>query len=307
MNENLYEEVSYAEARKRNLLIAIVKVFSAYNFDITQEFRKEEISSLFFFRVSDLNNYFDEFFEIHEDKYVICGAKVNEIDEILKKHKHTVKNVESAKVLFCKSFGRFYEEYEKSKGYSFPSNKFKMIFKAISPIIPILHWGLLPIFPEYLIENSETIPENRILEFYYHYHMLTALLEEVKGKGVNLSMKGDLNLNKPLTFSVYSRRWGQTDTYYMERTIDGWNVRHISINGRCEKNGEGTLFANLRHDSIFFPKEGVMNALESLWDLADENEMSVAELQEKLQQIANWISTMEKTVGGSQPEWVGYY
>jgi len=63
----------------------------------------------------------------------------------------------------------------------------------------------------------------------------------------------------------------------------------------------------LRHDCIFFSEDGVKHALENLWDLADENEMSVEELQEKLQQIADWISIVEKTVGESQPEWVRYY
>jgi hypothetical protein len=137
-----------------------------------------------------------------------------------------------------------------------------LIFEAIKPFIPVLHWGLLPIFPEHLMENSQKIPENNIVDFYYHYHMLTALLKEVQGEGVKLCMKGDINLNKTLTFSVYSRRWGHKDTYRMERTIDGWNVNHIAINGKCEKNGEGSLLRNLRQGHIFFPKEGVKYALE---------------------------------------------
>lgn len=307
MNDDFYEDVSYAKARKRNLLIAMAKIFSTREFDITRKFTEEEISSIFYFRIGDLHNYIDEFFKMDGDKYVISNKIVNEIHEILKRHTTAVQNLKSAKILFCKSFGRFYEEYEKSNRYNFLSNKFKTIFKAISPIIPILHWGLLPIMPEYLMQNSGKIPEDNIIGFYYHYHMLTALLKEVEGEGVALSMKGDLNLNKPLTFSVYTRRWGHNDTYHIERTIDGWNARHISINGKCEKSGEGALFANLHHDSIFFPEDGVRHALESLWDLADENEMSVEELQEKLQQIADWISTVEKTVGESQPEWVGYY
>lgn len=307
MDEDYYGDVSYAEARKRNLLIVMARVFSEREFDVARKYSKEELSSIFYFRISDFYKYADEFFEIYEDKYVICNEKANKINKILKKHIAAAQNLKSAKTLFSKSFGRFYEEYEKSNGYNFPSNKFKAIFKAIMPIIPILHWGLLPIIQEHLMVNSGIIPENSIIDFYYHYHMLTALLKEVEGEGVVLSMKGDLNINKILTFSVYSRRWGHKDTYHIERTIDGWNVRHISINGRCEKNGEGALFSNLHHDGIFFPEDGVRHALESLWNLADENEMHVKELQEKLQQIANWISIVEETVGKNQPEWVGYY
>ncbi len=66
-------------------------------------------------------------------------------------------------------------------------------------------------------------------------------------------------------------------------------------------------FCNLNHDSIFFPEGAIKHALETLWCMADEEEMPVEELQEKLQQIASWISVMEKTVGEYQPEWVGYY
>lgn len=301
------EDVNYADARKRNLLIAIAKAFSTHELEMTRKFTKGELSSIFYFRISDLHDYIDEFFEMQGDEYIICNEKVKEIDEILKKHIAAVQNLKSAKTLFSKSFGRFYEEYEKSKGYNFPSNKFNSIFKIICPIIPIIHWGLLPIIPEYLMENSQRIPENNIVDFYNHYHMLTALLKEVEGEGVTLSMKGDLNINKSLKFSVYSRRWGHKDTYRVERTIDGWNVKHISINGKCEKNGEGALFNNLQHDCIFFPEDGVRHALENLWNLADENEMPVEELQEKLQQIADWISIVEKAVGENQPEWVGYY
>lgn len=307
MDEVYYEDVSYTEARKRNLLIAIVRVFSEHEIDVTRKYTKEELSSIFYFRISDLHNYLDEFFQAYEDGYVIHNEKVKTIHEILKKHVSAVQNLKSAKTLFSKSFGRFYEEYEKSNGFKFPYNKFNSMFKAITPIIEILHWGLLPIIPEHLMVNSGVIPENRIIYFYYHYHMLTALLKEVEGEGVALSMKGDLNINKILTFSVYSRRWGHEDTYHIERTIDGWNARHISTNGKCEKNGEGALFSNLHHDNIFFPEEGVSHALENLWNLADENEIPVKELQDKLQQIADWISAVEKVVGENQPEWVGYY
>lgn len=308
MSDYIHENVSYSDARKRNLLIVIPKVLLNNEFRVNSKFSKEELSTIFYFRTSDLYYYIDEFFrKLDEDKYIIRDEIEKNINQILNKHTDALKNLESAKVLFNKGFGRFYLESEKSKSLRFQHNKFNTIFEAIKPIIPILHWGLLPILPEHLMTNSQKIPENNIIDFYYHYHMLTALLKEMEGRGVKMSMKGDINLNKPLTFTVYSRRWGHTDTYRMERTIDGWNVKNIAINGKCEKNGEGSFIMNLRQDHIFYPKEGVKYALENLWDLADENEMPVEELQEKLQQIADWISAVEKTVGKNQPEWVNYY
>lgn len=71
--------------------------------------------------------------------------------------------------------------------------------------------------------------------------------------------------------------------------------------------GEGTLIANLDHDSIFFPKEGVKYALSKLWEQAEDGELTLSELQERLQQVADWISIVEKAVGEGQPDWVGYY
>lgn len=35
--------------------------------------------------------------------------------------------------------------------------------------------------------------------------------------------------------------------------------------------------------------------------------VTLSELQERLQQVANWISIVEKAVREGQPDWVGYY
>ena len=115
-----------------------------------------------------------------------------------------------------------------------------------------------------------------------------------------------LPLGKRLTFKVYNRRWGHADTYGITRTIEGWNVSHIT-NGKSEKDGDGTLIANLNHDSIFFPEEGVKYALSKLWEQAEDGELTLSELQKRLQQVADWISIVEKAVGEGQPDWVGYY
>lgn len=63
----------------------------------------------------------------------------------------------------------------------------------------------------------------------------------------------------------------------------------------------------LHHDSVFYPEDGVKYALAELWNQAEEGEVTFEELQIRLQQIADWISTVEKAVGEGQAEWVGYY
>ena len=78
------------------------------------------------------------------------------------------------------------------------------------------------------------------------------------------------------------------------------------MQGECKKNGEGGLFMNLEHDSVFYPKDGVQYALEKLWEDADEGEIDFEELKKRVQQIADWISAVEKSIN-AQPEWVYYY
>ena len=145
-----------------------------------------------------------------------------------------------------------------------------------------------------------------MIEYYNHPDCLKALLNEVKNKGIILSNKSDDTLDKEIPFKVYTRRWGHEDTYSIKRTVNGWYCKYIAIRGECEKNGEGGLFKNLDHDSIFYPKEGVAYAMERLWEEADEGEIDFEELSKKLQQIADWISVVEKSIN-AQPEWVGYY
>ena len=84
-------------------------------------------------------------------------------------------------------------------------------------------------------------------------------------------------------------------------------MKRISINVKCDKDGTGALLHNLHHDSVFYPEDGVKYALAELWNQAEEGEITFEELQIRLQQIADWISNVEKAVGEGQPEWVGYY
>ena len=46
--------------------------------------------------------------------------------------------------------------------------------------------------------------------------------------------------------------------------------------------------------------------MQRLWEDADDGKIDFDELSERLQQVADWISTVEKSVN-AQPEWVNYY
>lgn len=134
--------------------------------------------------------------------------------------------------------------------------------------------------------------------------MYKIILGEYKYK---LSYRGDINLDYKLNFKVYTRRWGHYDNYSIARTITGWKVSHLSYNGNDEKDGSKYLLKSLDHDSVVYPEDGIKYALVTLWNMADEEEMSVEELQIKLQEIADWISEVEKVTGATQPSWCGYY
>lgn len=309
MDEDEYwGEVSQQDARKRNLLIMIAKTIIANDFKLDRTYNQDEISDFFRFKKSDFAFFLNNFFTSdNAEIYYLNETASTEIVEIMSKHREVIGKVESAKAVYVKTFGRYREEMERNEGHNFDFEKLNLIYEKISPIIVILHWGLLPIIPDDLMINSDSIPEKDVVYFYDQYHMLEALLREVNGEGEEMTLTGDDSIDKDLSFSVYNRRWGHKDNYRVKRTIDGWDVRHISINGKCKKNGEGALLVNLHHDSIFFPEEGVKHAMEILWYESDEGEINIQELQVKLQQIADWISSVEKNLGESQPEWVNYY
>lgn len=131
---------------------------------------------------------------------------------------------------------------------------------------------------------------------------------ELIGQGKDWkSVEGDINLDKDMKFKVYTTRWGHDDIYTIRRTFKGWDVRHIGINGETEKNGRGALESNLEHDSICYPKEGVEYAFQTLWQEADTTSMSIEELQSRIQDIADWISEVEKVTHQYQPDWCLYY
>ena len=310
MEEEIWldDEQLGCEARKRNLKISIVKGILKNDFDLKRQYSRVDLIQYFYFRQRDLLLYCNEMFELIDSQYVLTEQMCHWIKEVIKRHKQAKEHLQDAQVLFEKTFGRFEDEYESSKHWDFDGFTLNNIYKnQLHSVMQVLHWGMLPIIPEYLMVNSERIPEKGIVDFYNHYHMLQQMRKEILGKGAVMDVKGDLTLDKEMTFKVYTRRYGHEDTYRIKRTVEGWEVRHISINGKCDKDGTGALLQNLDHDSVFYPEEGVKHALEELWNQAEEGEMDFQDLQIRLQQIADWISVVEKAVGEGQPAWVNYY
>lgn len=298
--------VDYNDARKRNLKIKIFKAYFAEEKRIENNFNKEEIKSIFYFKESDMIHYFDIFFKkMPNDSFRIKKEIEKELQSFKKKHNEHYSQREALK-------NEYISLYNSLKG-SFVAFKSDMeIIKRDMPkaieIACKIHYIYAPIYSEQMIINRGCLPESDLKDYYNHFHAIEDLYYELIGRGKEWrSIEGDINLNQEMSFKVYTTRWGHYDTYRIKRTYEGWYVEHIAINGKAEKNGRGALQQNLRQDSIFYPIEGVEHAFETLWDDADKIEMSVEELQHRLQQIADWISEVEIITHKYQPDWCLYY
>lgn len=304
--ESLEYEKEWQKVRERNLKINIAKQLIINGFAEKKTFTRQELKDIFSFKESDVLQVAPELFEIGEEKYTMTPEFTLFVDKVVRSNKSVKEYLTDAEAEFIKIYGSFRAEAERDIYRAYAGGKYQKIFNKLKEIIPIIHWGRLPIFNKYLLYNREKDPELEMIEYYEHPDCLNALLNEVKGKGLILSNKSDDTLDKEIPFKVYTRRWGHENGYSIKRTVNGWHCGYIATRGECKKNGEGGLFNNLDHDSVFYPKDGVAYAMEKLWEAADEEEIDFDELTKRIQQIADWISAVEKSID-TQPEWVGYY
>ena len=93
---------------------------------------------------------------------------------------------------------------------------------------------------------------------------------------------------------VFSRRWGHEDTYIVKRIDNGWYIEFGGRKGNCDKAGAPYLFDILRNDSINHPSD-LGGYMEFLWDQAEEQHLSVEEVQNYLNDLGKWIQEVEKS------------
>ncbi len=302
----LEDEMAWKKVRERNLKINIAKQLIIRGLSERRSFTRQEIKDIFSFKESDVLYIAPDLFDIVEEDYVMTSEFAEYLDKVFRSNNAVKDHLSAAEAEYIRIYGSFCEEAEKDIYRAYSGDRYRKLFDKLKEIIPIIHWGRLPIFNKYLIYNREKDPELEMIEFYEHPDCLNALLNEVKNKGIILSNKSDDTLDKEMSFKVYTRRWGHEDRYSIKRTVNGWYCGYLAIGGECKKSGEGGLFNNLDHDSIFYPKDGVAYAMEKLWEAADEGEIDFDELIIRIQQVADWISAVEKSID-AQPEWVGYY
>lgn len=300
------EERKWNKVRERNIKINIAKQLIKIEKVEKRSFTRQDLKELFSFKESDILYVAPSIFDIRGEQYIMTSVFVEFIDKVVRSNKAAKAALSAAEAEYIRVYGSFRENAEKNMYRAYVGDNYQKMFERLKELIPIIHWGRLPIFNKYLIYNREKDPEFEMMEFYDHPDCLNALLNEVKNKGLILSNKSDDTLDKKIEFKVYTRRWGHEDAYSIKRTVCGWYCEYFAIQGKCKKNGEGGLFMNLDHDYVFYPKEGVSYAMERLWEDADEGIIDFNELSRRVQQIADWISVVEKAIS-AQPEWVGYY
>lgn len=300
--EILKDYFHVSAAKERNLLIGLVKYLDDPIKNVDYLFSEEEINSKIFLKEFDRKIYLDEFFITQEKKYKINEETKNRVNSWINKHEENKnENLEN----------EFIENYKELKKVVFSGkidrNKYEELMKNGIKMAEKLHWKYLPIYTEQMMINRQCIPEEKIEEYYEHYHALEDLYNVINGKEVDLNKKnGDLSLNKEIKIKIYTNRWGHYDNYFFKRTIYGWEFSSFSTY-ECLKSGENGFFNSLEHDYVFFPKKGVSYALEILWEEADNAEISFEELQVRLQEIADWISDVERSLRRKQPAWCNYY
>lgn len=296
--------VSYDDARQRNLLISIVRNVVNGKVKLEDSFSKKDLKNKFIFRELDIIKYGTQLFYFKNKRYRLRNDKLEWCTEVIDHHNSALDVYNKASVIFCRVYGAFKSKYENEFISDLHVEYKKLWNDVFSNLVPCLHFVLLPFFNESDIYNREVIPEDDTLIFYNDISMLAELWKCNLGNGKILNNIGDESLNKKMTFRVYSNRWGHDDTYLICRKTYGWYVEYISINGKCDKNGEGALLNNLKHDGIFFPEDAVKSAMTNLWLQAEEGKLSIDKLQNYLQDVADWISAVEKTYKSASPKWL---
>ena len=159
--------------------------------------------------------------------------------------------------------------------------------------------GHAPKHHKYMLENRELAATH--VDFYKHVHPVEDLLRFIENENAN-DDPVDVTVGHEFEFRVFSRRWGHDDHYTVTRIASGWRFSHMQEieagrDGRVGGKGGTGLFHLLDHDMINYPEE-LPGYFEWLWEQAAERGLTHDEVQEAVQQLADWVSACERASPG---------
>lgn len=153
--------------------------------------------------------------------------------------------------------------------------------------------GIEPKHHKYMLENRGVPVED--IEFYNHIHPVEDLIRFIDDPDANNDPE-DCTIGEEFSFRIYTRRWGHFDSHSITRTSSGWLFKgaQSTSSGKCNKNGDPSLYMTLDHDSVCYPAN-IRIFFERIWDKASDG-LSKEDVQQAITDVANWINTCEKSV-----------
>ena len=97
---------------------------------------------------------------------------------------------------------------------------------------------------------------------------------------------------------IYTNRFGHDDYYKISFSDSGWDIRD---RGESKPNGEGSLLERFEQDDVRYPFH-FGDFLEFLWKEIKNENIRPEEVQEKLDELSEWVKICEQSV----PRWKSY-
>jgi hypothetical protein len=280
------------ETNIRNIEIRILRILIKKGMDISDILSLDILKNDMYIREGELIKCKEKLFDEVDNSYRLNSVTLAKFKTYLKKHKEVnveeISRLKEEYITYFESMSIDFTDSEKDTAMTF-------IYK--------LHWYYLPIYSDMMVNNRGVSPEENLEKYYNSYYVLQDMYKICKGKEEEWkSYKGDINLNKELVFKVYTNRWNKYDDYKVKRTTEGWLVISFAVCGSGDKKGDKSFIRCFEQDNVAYPRV-FKYILSRLWELADSTSMNVEELQEKLNDAANLVSAVEKTVSEYTPNW----
>ena len=287
--------------KERNIMINLTKYLIKNNKCVDYEFSYDEIRSHILIKDIDYIVYKEKLFDI--DKFKLNKEVIGMIKKYIDTHFFNLN---------CDKENDFKKEFIELNNSLcvniYNEDKVKSHIKNCANLAKELHWKYLPILNVELMKYRSCLPEELTFYYYKNFHTIQSLYKEIVGKGIEFHTVSDKHIvGQNMDFKVYSTRWNSYDTYIIRKTNYGWEIIDNNLKAfHSLKNGVGGLFDILNNDKIYFPKEWIMEALEKLWDLADNGMIDLEELKNRINSLAIWISDIERNIRIKQPKWFKY-